>query len=655
VTQPIVLYVGTGCATDAMTRELQCRQIPGGFSNFNDTINSPAVTVSIFDLLTPIPVNGMSMCSNQLAGPQTLWATVDTDGDSVPDYFNPQAYTVDTRAPTLPTNFSALPTDSGVQISFTPPADTSDILYYEAFCADQNGAPPMTPTTCAPDDTDATKLCPRYIRAQTLCGLDDPNSLLAETTISVGSGSDVDAGTEGPANVPDGLIAADPAFLCGVSGVQTTSTVDIKGLQNGTAYSVGIVAVDASGNYAGVYFDTTVTPQPVVDVWEDLHDRGSKVEGGFCLLESTYGDDSGITNAMRSFRDNTLASTAFGRWLTGVYYNTIGKLGPAVHGVWPLRVLFGILLFPLVAIALLWHWLTLPGLLGLVAVLWFIRRRRLSRWKLATAAATVAAVLAIPGHARADDVTPYWKTESVADDEDTTSLAGVPVVKWHAALRLGPYTPQIDKQLGGPSPGPYEAMFGGASVMPMLDVDRVLWDDFGQLGVGISVGYMGKKAHPYLIGTSPMDPNRPRSEADENTVRMIPLALSAVYRFTYLDDEYGIPVVPYVRAGLGYYVWFIHKNDNLAAVCKDGSDIVANPACDKNKGDGASLGVVGSIGIAIRAERIDHEAAKQMQQSGLEHAGFFGELSIGKVDGFGSQSKLSVGDTTWFAGVDFEF
>jgi hypothetical protein len=44
-----------------------------------------------------------------------------------------------------------------------------------------------------------------------------------------------------------------------------------------------------------------------------------------------------------------------------------------------------------------------------------------------------------------------------------------------------------------------------------------------------------------------------------------------------------------------------------------------------------------------------------MRESGIEHAGFYAEYSLGKVDGFGSDKKLSVGDATWFAGVDFEF
>ena len=44
-----------------------------------------------------------------------------------------------------------------------------------------------------------------------------------------------------------------------------------------------------------------------------------------------------------------------------------------------------------------------------------------------------------------------------------------------------------------------------------------------------------------------------------------------------------------------------------------------------------------------------------MRQSGIQHAGFYGELSMAKIDGFGKDTKLSVGDTTWFAGVSFEF
>jgi hypothetical protein len=286
---------------------------------------------------------------------------------------------------------------------------------------------------------------------------------------------------------------------------------------------------------------------------------------------------------------------------------------------------------------------------------WNRRRVLKIRSRVRLAQVTSAAlVLLVATHAHAQS--PYWEDQTQTRGTDPDALVLEPEdVNWHVGFRVGPYVPGIDDQLGvknSAGKGPYEAMFGGYSILPMIDVDRVLWKRVGQLGVGISLGYLSKTAHAWLEGSDPNDPNRPRSPGDTNSFRLIPLAVSAVYRFTYLDDEYAIPIVPYARAGLAYYIWWIKApSGDFAQVCSNGG----MPPCSENKAIGASLGVVGSIGLAIRAERIDASAARSMHESGIEHAGFFGELSIGKVDGFGSQTKLSVGDTTWFAGAEFEF
>jgi len=101
-------------------------------------------------------------------------------------------------------------------------------------------------------------------------------------------------------------------------------------------------------------------------------------------------------------------------------------------------------------------------------------------------------------------------------------------------------------------------------------------------------------------------------------------------------------------------MWWINApNGNVSKVCEE---VSADMSCAKeDKAYGGSLGFQGSVGLAIRAERIDSDAAMSMRNSGLKHAGFYAELQYAKVDGFGSDSKLSVGDNTWFAGVDFEF
>jgi hypothetical protein len=365
------------------------------------------------------------------------------------------------------------------------------------------------------------------------------------------------------------------------------------------------------------------------------------------LISQTFGDDSGLTNTLRSFRDNTLASTAFGRWLTDVYY----ALSFNMHGNILARIAMAIVLLPFIAFALLWHMLTLPGLLALLAFL-VLARRRSKRLRLQLATASVFLLLPMRAHAQ----TPYWEDSTISETQDELPVGDPERVKWHAGVRVGPYVPGIDAQLDKPTgkyDGPYEQMFGGYSILPVIDVERFFYRGFGQAGLAVSLGYMGKKAHAWEAGSDPNDAMRPRAEGDNNTFRLFPLTLSAVYRFTYLDDEFGIPLVPYARAGLGYYVWWVTApNGDFATSCTAGGDTMG---CPKTTAAGASLGFVGSVGLAIRAERIDESAARSMRESGIEHAGFYGEYSVGKVDGFGSDKKLSVGDATWFAGVDFEF
>ncbi|MBA2541212.1 MAG: hypothetical protein H0V17_16340, partial [Deltaproteobacteria bacterium] len=284
----------------------------------------------------------------------------------------------------------------------------------------------------------------------------------------------------------------------------------------------------------------------------------------------------------------------------------------------------------------------------------------------------LAAIAIAPAAARADDFTPYW------EDPSTTSDTGAELyednVKWRAGIKLGPYTPAIDDQLGANMTtglGPYSAMFGNYytddngdgvpeahdahvyQLLPMLDVDRVVWSRSGQVTVGGSLGYMQKRAFAYQDGTSADEVFRLRSTASRNTFRLIPFALTASYRATQLDDLYGIPIVPYLRGGLAYYVWWMKgPSGNLSKICTDGT---TDGDCDGNKAYGGSLGFQGTLGISIRAERIDRDAARSMRQTGLYHAGFYAEVMAAVVNGFGSDTKLSVGDRTWFAGFDFEF
>jgi hypothetical protein len=636
VDHPAEVWVGTSCNTDDTTqRNADCTKITTT-PNLTaiDATGLTNVEIPIFQFMMPKQSDrNMGGCLPRRLSAAT-WLLVDEDTNGTFEYSETKSIDTDSEAPPLPTNFKAVGAEEAVEISWDPPTDVSDIAYYQALCAAGPNADQVA--------IKGTPPAPRYQTPLMLCGAEQP---LILTPSDISSNVDPDAGTTA---VSLGALATqDPAYICGESTSPTATSLRIQGLTNGTPYLVALLAIDKYGNATGTYFTSRLTPVPATDFWEDLHDQGSGVEGGFCLISQTFGDDNPLTNTLRNFRDDTLASTAFGRWLTKAYY----ALSFNLHGSIVARIAIGIVLLPFILVALLWHVLTLPGLLALIALLVFVRRRSM-RLRLQLATAGVFLLLPVRAHAQ----TPYWEDDTISEAQDDLPIGDPERVTWHAGVRVGPYVPGIDAQLDQPTgkyDGPYEQMFGGYSILPVVDIERFFFRGFGQAGVGVSLGYMGKKARAWQAGSDPNDAMRPRAEGDKNTFRLFPLTVSAVYRFTYLDDEFGIPVVPYARAGLGYYVWWIvAPNGDFASSCKTGGDAMD---CAKTTAAGASLGFVGSIGLAIRAERIDEAAARSMRESGIEHAGFYGEYSVGKVDGFGSDKKLSVGDATWFAGVDFEF
>ena len=671
VERPLEMWVGSSCDLTA-TRPMTCRHLSyADVSTIAQIQASHTVTpeVSLFDLMTP---TGQSQCPETVLT-ATQWMLSQTTAMGDYDYSLSVTINTDTLAPPLPTAFQAAGAENAIDIKWTAPdgstGDVTDIAYFQALCADASGQPAVAAKY---------RPSPHYVTPQSLCNsdfrlgisasdvsamsevdagtavavpladaaIDAPPDAMIDAGVQVDAGPQPDASTQ-PSGIPTGFAEYDPTFLCGEADSKTATELRINHLQNGMPYQVMFLAIDKFGNPRGTVFRTTLTPKPVTDFWEDLHGQGSHVEGGFCLISQTFGDDSWPTTTMRAFRDDTLAHTAFGRWLTDVYYGTIAKLGPVVKGSLVLRVIAGVLLAPLIAIALIWHYLTLFGLLIALALpLAYRHRRRILRSRLVGATAAIAVILLVPHAARAEGFQPYWQ-----HDGESSETAGEPDdVHWQAALRIGPYTPQIDAQAGKPV---YKEMFGGgASILPMIDFDRVIWHGQGTVAIGATIGYLSKTAYAFADMSTPGDPNRPRSTGDTTSFSLVPFALTAAYRVTQIDDNYGIPIVPFVRVGLAYYVWWVRApSGDFAQVCTSGTE----PDCPQNAARGASLGITGEIGLAVRAERIDSDAARSMREGGLLHAGFFAEFQLAKVDGFGSDKKLAVGDNTWFGGVSFEF
>jgi len=376
----------------------------------------------------------------------------------------------------------------------------------------------------------------------------------------------------------------------------------------------------------------------VRDGWETYHDAGGTADGGFCFIATAvYGDyDHPYVVELRRFRDETLATFGAGRAFIRWYYEVSPPMADWLRRHEVARALTAAALFPVVALVWLWNLTGVWGYaLAMAALVWWRRRRRARR---RLAAAAVAGVLLLLGWAAPARAQAFLDGRSQVSEEDLTHWS-----RFGFSIRVGPYFPDIDSE-SGLTGDPFAKTYGdGSAVLFGAEFEFYLFRSFGQLGLSASAATLGKSGHAFKTDEMTGEPTDERSE-DTTTFRMFPLSLSVVYRLTQLADQTVIPLVPYGRVGLGYYIWrFTKGNGSVAEV--NGDDAF-----------GGTLGWQATAGLAIRADRLDEEAARAMRgELGVEHAGFFFEVTYADVSGLGQSNKLQVGDFTWSAGINFEF
>ena len=125
--------------------------------------------------------------------------------------------------------------------------------------------------------------------------------------------------------------------------------------------------------------------------------------------------------------------------------------------------------------------------------------------------------------------------------------------------RFGPYNPRIDKSV--PNGTPYQDTFGTSTrYMFGLEGDwQVLRiPHLGTFGPGLGWGYT--RASGYARLTS--DPGKLSDE--QTTLTVMPLYLVGVLRADVLAREFGVPLVPYAKLGLGYALWWASDGGKTA-------------------------------------------------------------------------------------------
>ena len=231
-------------------------------------------------------------------------------------------------------------------------------------------------------------------------------------------------------------------------------------------------------------------------------------------------------------------------------------------------------------------------------------------------------------------------------------LAAVCAPAWAAAyvpspqygafeLKFGPYTPNVDDEPGlaedQDGRGPYAAALKNDSMfLTMIELDyqflRLRGINFGVAG---GMGFMQAYAKAQTVSGG--------DSADYTVLNVMPFVLLGVVRVDALASELSVPLVPYFKGGLNWYVWWV----------LGGGD---------TEGSGGTPGWQISPGLAIQLDGFDKMSSRTFDNElGVNHSYLFFEYNYAVVEGlFGNDNMYLSPDNlgkhgTFLIGVALEF
>jgi hypothetical protein len=210
-------------------------------------------------------------------------------------------------------------------------------------------------------------------------------------------------------------------------------------------------------------------------------------------------------------------------------------------------------------------------------------------------------------------------------------------------IRFSPYKPDVDSDpaLGGNTP--YATVFGTAPrlfVGAEFDWEALRIPHFGTIGPALGAGYMAASGNALFTE----EHNGTFVSGETTSLDIFPFYLAGVVRVDVLWKDAGIPLVPYLKAGLGYALW--RATNTLGTSHFDGVS-----------GTGDSWGSYFAAGVGFNLNVFDAYAAQNFDDAmGVNATYLFAEWTREELDGIGSQKDpLRVGGTNWTFGLNFEF
>jgi hypothetical protein len=254
------------------------------------------------------------------------------------------------------------------------------------------------------------------------------------------------------------------------------------------------------------------------------------------------------------------------------------------------------------------------------------------------------ATLPPPPPASADDE--GWRPRSIDDNtwrrriRDGEPTEGNPFLDpahFWLEIRFGPYSPAVDDE-PGLTGTPYADYFGDDPLFYFgLEVDwtPIYIPYVVSIGPGFGWGWTHASGKAKVVETG--------ADAESDTgLTIFPMHVSAIGRFDGPLRELGIPLVPYIKFGLGFGLWTASGPSGTSSV-------------EGKTAEGSSLGPHIALGGALALNGFDRSTAMSLREAtGVRYAYLYGEWMYDDLGAFNSEA-MYVGTSTVVVGLAADF
>jgi hypothetical protein len=203
-------------------------------------------------------------------------------------------------------------------------------------------------------------------------------------------------------------------------------------------------------------------------------------------------------------------------------------------------------------------------------------------------------------------------------------------------LKFGPYYPDVDTEPGVGSP--YEDVFGEKQTFMFLaEFD---WQFLRLPGINLGIGLL---AGYFQDSGKGLDPDTGEHAGEETQLKVLPGHFDAIVRVDALPRYTKVPLVPFVKAGISYYIWWVENGRGIGRF-------------DGTTGYGGTWGWNFSAGLMLLLDFFEPSAARTFdQEAGVNNSYLYADFFMARIDNFGDRNKLNLSDYTWTVGLAIEF